>query len=665
MQKLLFPDSNSAFFGPNVKPLNIGDNVHELSDKQLAKMVGLKFKNDPFLLIRQLSKDLASKETELILLRKEKFQREQELVRLCTEYGNLSSLEIDQRLNALKIGEDVHEVLQEMIHKALDEEVTPESPRMMERPDRKNARRERQRARDSSENRNSKPELSKRAPKPEISKKTQSELSKKSPTPGISRAGSESPREFKASSEDQERRPSRWLTWFNSSEDLTERLIDSRKTSKVPVELESMGLTSDGRMSSDPNTDRYGFYNDVGRRPQSTNFRGSPGLPTAEATISSEKVKSVDKLKHLGELHDAKTGVLLKKWDLFMRDVSKGHLQKSDEWGQEFGVREELFGAKALNLKSSTDDEESRHKKLCRLVHESGIPPKYRNRMWFELSGAQNKEVHGEFQRLVDLSASTSDAVVLEHIAQINLDLHRTMPLNCYFNDVANSQPGPHYYSLRNILYAFVVYKPDVGYSQGLNKIVGNLLLGVNEGNYAEKLTDEDVFWIFVCLTEELVPAFGDLAYFHQDALQWIRQDLLVVQDILLPRILPKLHQHLTRNGVEVEVVMLAWWLGLFTESFVLVEFWFKIFDSLLVAECAEVKFVSYSLALFKLFERTLLELDDGDDIYRLMNNLNHNTGKNVRFHELVSVSGEIERQIDRVELEQRRNEAKNLRRQA
>lgn len=605
MSRHLFPESNGArgLFGTQlVRALDaeIGDNLHEASDKQISRLVSLKFGGNPYLLIRQLSLDLASKEAELILLRKQTFQREQELIRLCTEYGDLSSIEIDQRLHALKIEDDVHKVLAELIDTAIDDPLSPgkkRQPRILH------------------------PKAKERTPR------TNARPSKKSTSPVNDR--------LTVTNDHHKERPA-WLQWFNSTDDL--RPEDTQtEDSKVPVELQSIGKNDQAVVSPvpDASTDRYGFYNDA-----------VPKRSGTPVEISSDMVKTIDKLKHLSELHDAKNDELIKKWDLFMRDTTRDGLRR----GQDL----ELFGAKALSLKSASEDH---WKTLLRLVNESGIPPKYRNKLWFELSGAKNKEVHGEFRRLVELAETTSDAQIVSSIEQINLDLHRTMPSNHYFNDVVNSQPGPHFYRLRNILYAFVVYKPDIGYSQGMNKMVGSLLLGVNEGTHGEMLTEEDVFWIFVSLSEDFVPSYGNLSYFHKDALPFIRRDLLLVQNVYCPRFLPALHQHFQKHGVETEVVMLAWWIGLFTESFVLLELWFKIFDSLLLTECPDVKFVSLSLAILKLFEGTIMELVSGDDIYRLMNNLNLHTvnQRNIRFSDLISVNNAFEKQIDPVELESRR----------
>lgn len=676
------PDK-SNLFGPldanPSPPLPIGDNIHELSDKQLSKLVQLKFQNQPFRLVRQLSKDLASKEAELILLRKEKFQREQELMRLCMEYGNLSALEVDRHLNALPVEANAQKVVSQMIQSALDEQVGKIPVRKNNRP--------RHISKSSETTDPPSPQINGLPPDEALQHRKTRDASyehEKRQRPPLVHGSSSS----RVPSAETEKR-SHWLDWLNPSEELitssssgslNSRLRSlslssfRRKPQKNPVELQSIGDTDD-IVVADSNTDKYGFYIDMPSSTQNdspifNNAAMSGDSIQAEssamtATISLDASGTIDKLKHLGELYDAQNDEIVKRWDTFMNHVRREKLKRHKEEDSE------TFGARGQNLKRpesrlakffiSGDDENSDDlpRALLRLVNESGIPPKYRNTLWFELSGAKNREVRGEFQRLVEVSQTTEDRVIKSHLEQIDLDLHRTHPSNRFFNDMSNSQPGPHLYKLQNILYAFVAFKPEIGYSQGMNKVVGNLLLGTNEGNIhsAEKLSEEDVFWIFVSLTEDFVPKYGKVEFFHPDALAYIQQDVELVQSEYFPQLLPKLYKHLKSIGVEIQMLILRWWLGLFTESFFSVELWFKLFDNLLLRESADVKFVSYSLAIFKLFEKTLLDIFDADEVYRLMSNLNMQmvSQTNIRYSEFIFISNEFERHLDAADLERKR----------
>lgn len=495
----------------------IGDSLHHLSPKQIRKLVALRFNGNPYELIDQMSRDLAAKESELVLLRREYLKRENELVRLCTEKGGASAMEIDQLLNKVAVKEDPAEVLSELVTLAIEEE----------------------------------------APKSEIR--------------------------------------------FSPRRKVPQTQIDLK-----PVELENMELVSSGLPLAAH--DQFGFFNDVGKRLEPPHRERDARL--AEATILKEK--SMEKLRHLAELHDAKNEKIVRKWDEFMR--------KSDE---EVSEARETFGFKGLNLSAEL------HETLQTLVRQRGIPPKFRNRLWLELSGAKNREVRGEYQRLLHVCRTATDPRIAAAVQQIELDLHRTLPSNKFFMD--KGEPGPHFYVLRNVLYAFVALNPAVGYSQGMNKIVGNLLLGAHEGNGHYKLPEEDIFWIFVSLTEDFVPEYAQ-HYFDKASLGDIVTDLRIIQQTHLPQALPKLHEHLTSEKVETEVIMLGWWLGLFTEVFS-VELWFKVVDWLLVAPHPTVVFYSLSVALFQLFEPVLLDLD-GAQIYRMMNHLKE-AYRNVHFEKL------------------------------
>ncbi len=57
-------------------------------------------------------------------------------------------------------------------------------------------------------------------------------------------------------------------------------------------------------------------------------------------------------------------------------------------------------------------------------------------------------------------------------IVDIALDLPRTFPALSFFQ-----QGGPSHHLLRNVLEAYTLYRPDVGYVQGMSYIAALLLL--------------------------------------------------------------------------------------------------------------------------------------------------------------------------------------------
>ncbi|GEQ72322.1 hypothetical protein JCM33374_g6009 [Metschnikowia sp. JCM 33374] len=711
-------------------PATVGDPIHELSDRQLYKLIAVKFNNDPLLLIRQISRDLVSKEAELILLRRESSKREHVLARLCTEYGNLSSLELDQRLGALKPDSDLHRALSNMIGSAVAQQQTPtnfvppsaSNTAAKRTPGSKASRRNRTHtsgtASESSQSAKHKP-VDKHESGPSVGKHIRPD-----PRPASSgefRSVSRSDNRLERSSSSS-RRENTWLQWFKSP--VSSSPSDSSSTKVLPeniarprgrndpVELNRISQPFDDdevSISADSQTDRFGFYNNLPRS-KGYGLVTSPGTPSgllddtqklqtcptsrdssnashvsltevtaARSNSNSPKLpgvsstqrrfsKSVEKLKILGQQHDAKNQQHLSKWETFMgnveRNYSKNQFHAEDD--------HELFGFKASRLRwagygsswffNSTDDEkrsESRYyKELLQLVNEEGIPPRYRNMLWLQLSGAHNKSVPGEFQRLIDLCHEASDPKIKENIEQINLDLHRTLSSNKFFFNVEKSQPGPHFYKLQNILYAFTAYNPDIGYSQGMNRVVGNLLLGVTEGSNhgTSSLGEEDIFWIFVCIVEELLPKYNNIPFYHQDALPFIQQDVCVSVNYYLEKLLPKLYHHLSRLHIEIEIIVLGWWLGLFTEAANTLDLWFHVVDGLMLADDPGVKIVTYSIATFKLFERNLMDLNSTDTIYEYFSRLKSGCAANIRLTDFVSTCSSIGRKISQSKLQDLRS---------
>ena len=74
---------------------------------------------------------------------------------------------------------------------------------------------------------------------------------------------------------------------------------------------------------------------------------------------------------------------------------------------------------------------------------------------------------------------------------QIELDLKRTFPGDP--QEIVDKYIG----SLRNVLNTFLKRNPTIGYCQGMNFIVGNLLKHLNE---------EESFWVFVQIVENMLP---------------------------------------------------------------------------------------------------------------------------------------------------------------
>ena len=116
---------------------------------------------------------------------------------------------------------------------------------------------------------------------------------------------------------------------------------------------------------------------------------------------------------------------------------------------------------------------------------------------------------------------------------QIELDLRRTFP-----NDKAETIEK-FICPLRNVLYTFVKRNPTIGYCQGMNFIVGNLLKTMDE---------RESFWVFVSITENILPID-----YYSDMLG-ILVDQKVFELILSERF-PKLVAHMQSCNYQLDLI--------------------------------------------------------------------------------------------------------------
>lgn len=681
MKELLFPEessgnaTNSDLFGSNKLPTpvtnSLGGNLHQLNNDQINKLINLKFNGQPVSLIRQLSYDLALKELELILLRKEKFQREQELLKMCNEYGNLSSLEIDQKLNSLKVDESVDNVLLGLIEHAINEDLKKEAP----------------------------PNTCHSEILEEVSV-TKSEPFSRRPSRASGWISDWFKEPYKRSSfsslgldkETVKTRDSKFSYSYLGSSLSSLPATENTSDTKIPVELDTINKSTPVKtpeFSANAGIDKYGFFNDMTEFSDKNELEipmnkkqeeliddvivnDKPKLSITETNSLDVNgttnvrliIPSIDKLKKIGQLHDAKNRQFEFKWDQFIKDLIKDYHKYTNNNVQPQDINYhsalseyEIFGAQGLNLikldksqskfgsNSNAPHEVGSIKTLRKLVSENGIPLKYRHDLWLELSGAKNLRVPGEMQNLIKGAKTTTNEVEKSNIHQIDLDLHRTLPSNIYFNDLVNSQPGPNFYKLQNVLYAFVFYNSDIGYSQGMNKIVGNLLLGDS------KLSEEDIFWIFTAFVEDILPKYNGYNFFSIHSLPVIRVDQKIMHIHYFPRLLPKLNGHFSILNLQIEYITLNWWLLLFTDGLPL-EIWFKLFDNFLVSN-VETALITISLSLFKIFEDCLLESQSCNDIYHIMKNLSTSrlSKIKIKYHDLVAVNTTFEKKVSKEDL--------------
>lgn len=113
--------------------------------------------------------------------------------------------------------------------------------------------------------------------------------------------------------------------------------------------------------------------------------------------------------------------------------------------------------------------------------------------------------------------------------AQIERDLSRTFPRHPFFaSDTADMSKGT--LKLKNVLTAFANYERQVDYVQGMNFIVGQLLLHCSE---------TVAFWLFVSLIEDC-----DMRDIYLPQLPGLSKHSRIVE-LLIEKHLPALWYHL------------------------------------------------------------------------------------------------------------------------
>ncbi|KAG8345713.1 Rab GTPase TBC domain [Trypanosoma vivax] len=185
-------------------------------------------------------------------------------------------------------------------------------------------------------------------------------------------------------------------------------------------------------------------------------------------------------------------------------------------------------------------------KERCR----KGIPASFRGIAWQLLIGSRQQMMDprnaGVYESL--RNKKLSDTQVTEVISR---DLARTFPKHILFR----KEGGIGQTFLRNVLHAYACADPEVGYVQGMGFVVGAL---------STQMAEEEAFWALhalmysntIQLREMYRPGFPML---HRLFYQLKR---------LMEKLLPNLHHHFQKLGVEPAFFASQWFMTLFVYHF-------------------------------------------------------------------------------------------------
>ncbi|CAE7479858.1 Tbc1d8b [Symbiodinium pilosum] len=168
-----------------------------------------------------------------------------------------------------------------------------------------------------------------------------------------------------------------------------------------------------------------------------------------------------------------------------------------------------------------------------------GIPSTLRGTLWFLCSGGLSKRRQSpkSYEDLVREGHSAKNTVAARTIAN---DLPRT---GCEENLIS---------PLENVLLAYAVRNPVIGYCQSMNFIVATFLLYCSE---------EHAFWTLCSVIEEIMPEG-----YYTDDLSGLRSDLHVF-NWCIEQYLPQLYQHFCRNAIDAAPIFMNWFLCLFVNT--------------------------------------------------------------------------------------------------
>lgn len=212
--------------------------------------------------------------------------------------------------------------------------------------------------------------------------------------------------------------------------------------------------------------------------------------------------------------------------------------------------------------------------RLKRMVRK-GIPSSLRCEVWMSVSGAKDllSQHPDKYLTLIE-TVTTEEGITHYKLAPpkpngtddtmvdiIKRDLHRTFPENPRF-----VKDGEVYGALQDVLVAFSLYRPEIGYCQGLNYIAGILLLATQvdttqqlmgtEGT--KELQPEKCFWLLVALMN-LLPDY------HSAQMKCLNSDITVVDNILNKRV-PQTMKHVSSFGLPQQVFLTKWFVCLFID---------------------------------------------------------------------------------------------------
>jgi len=276
---------------------------------------------------------------------------------------------------------------------------------------------------------------------------------------------------------------------------------------------------------------------------------------TQELVHTSQRAQNPLKQKTTTEKKDK---VQVDRWCMVSsfpdRSVARGadkHREREAKWLLMIANWDRFLRANPAKVKSR-----------CR----KGVPDSLRGMVWSRLTGAQREmeslSNRGLYQSYLGQTPKA------EALRQIRADIRRVFPKHILFKQTAEQSGGhgnedkeelytPGQLMLSNVLKAFAVRNPLIGYCQAMGALAATFLMYMPE---------ELAFWMMDCfLMTRDESRFHRFGMVYADGLPLLQQ-LFYVFDRLIRRMLPKIHTHFQENNVLMSLYATKWFQLLFSE---------------------------------------------------------------------------------------------------
>ena len=252
-----------------------------------------------------------------------------------------------------------------------------------------------------------------------------------------------------------------------------------------------------------------------------------------------------------------------------------------------------------------------RSPKTLRYIRK-GIPPAWRGAAWLYYSGGSRllEENPGTYSSLLSKVSELGS----DDAESIERDLHRTFPDNIHFKPDIPTKSGtetPLLSSLRRVLQAFAIYRPQIGYCQSLNFLAGLLLLF---------LPEEKAFWMLHIITTIHLPGT------HEVSLEGANVDLWVLM-LALKESSPSIWAKVGVGDEDVSSIHTArlppislcttsWFMSMFIGTLP-IESVLRVWD-IVFYEGSKMLF-RIALAIFKMGEQSIRSVNDSMELFQVV----------------------------------------------